>query len=322
LRNLRGDFFCLPFGFGAERWRGEKHPLHGETSGGRWQLVRIAQSGDATELTARIRTEARAGIITKRVRIKSGQTVLYCSHEIEGMSGPMCLGHHAMLNFPDRKGAARIAFSPIRFGQVRPSEVSERVALGNPSLKSGAVFRDLRRVPRRAGGHADLTRYPARKGCDDLVLLATRASRPLAWVAVTFPKERYLWFALKDPKQLASTLLWHSNGGRLFPPWNGRHRPVLGIEDLTAYFDFGLADSAKPNPLSRRGVPTTLELKRAKRLRIPYVMGIATIPRGFGAVHQVRFGSDAVTFVSESGLALRQAVDLSFFEAKGSSKYF
>jgi hypothetical protein len=319
LRNLRGDFFCLPFGDGGAKRGRHKHPLHGATSGGRWQLLRIAQSGDATELAARIHTHDRAGVVTKRVRLRAGQTVLYCSHEIEGVSGPMCLGHHAMLHFPDRRGAAHIAFSPIRFGQVRPSEVTPSGDLGNPSLQPGAVFRDLHRVPRKTGGYADLTRYPARKGRDDLVLVAARAARTLAWVAVTFPKERYLWFALKDPKQLASTLLWHSNGGRLSAPWKGRHRPVLGIEDVTAFFDFGLAASVTPNPLSQRGVPTMLELKSTRRLRIPYVMGIATIPKGFEAVSQVRFGAQTVTFVGDSGAAIQQAVDLSFFsEARAS----
>jgi hypothetical protein len=181
------------------------------------------------------------------------------------------------------------------------------------SLRTGATFRQLRRVPLGAGGYADLTRYPARAGFEDLVLLATRSTQPLAWMAVTFPKERYLWFALKNPRQLASTLLWHSNGGRHYAPWNGRHRSVLGIEDVTAYFDLGLAASARPNQLSRRGVPTTLTLTRDRALRIPYVMGVTAIPRGFQTVHGVRFGRDNVVFVSPSGVTARQVVDMSFF---------
>lgn len=313
LRNLRGDFFCLPFGLGVDSWRGEKHPLHGETSGRLWRLAHFNQSCDVTELTARMRTRARTGVITKRVRLRAGQPVLYCSHEIEGMSGPMCLGHHAMLRFPDRSGAGHLAFSPIRFGQVRPSEPASSGDLVSLSLKQGAMFRDLRRVARKAGGYADLTRYPARKGCDDLVLLAARASKSLAWAAVTFPKERYLWFALKNPRQLASSLLWFSNGGRRSAPWKGRHRPVLGIEEITAFFDFGLAASARQNSLSNRGVPTTLELNRAQCLRIPYVMGVVAIPRSFGALRQVRLSDSQVVFVSTSGGSVRQAVDMSFF---------
>ena len=316
LRNLRGDFFCLPFGVGGTSLNGENHPLHGETSGGRWRLTSLTQSGDTTELEARIGLEVRSGVVTKRIRLKSGQTVLYCSHHVEGMSGLMCLGHHAMLQFPDRWGSGRVAFSPIRFGQVKPVASGSQAKGTFSSLRQGASFRSLRRVPRKRGGYANLTRYPARKGSDDLVLLASRPSEPLAWVAVSFPKERYFWFALKNPKHLASTLLWFSNGGLRASPWNGRNRPVLGIEEVTAFFDFGLAASIGANTFSRRGVPTSLTLGGDVGLRIPYVMGVAVVPAGFGAVRQVRFGVETLTFVSDSGATIQQAVDLSFFSER------
>src|SRR5882672_226789 len=99
LRNLRGDFFCLPFGVDAKPGRRESHPLHGETAGARWQRVSCVQSDTGTELVAQLKPKVRPGLVTKRIRILSGQTVLYCSHEIAGMEGPMSLGHHAMLRF-------------------------------------------------------------------------------------------------------------------------------------------------------------------------------------------------------------------------------
>ncbi len=315
LRNLRGDFFCLPFGGNAAPWRGENHPVHGETAEAGWHLVSCAQTEGATELVARMRTRVRPGVVTKRVRLVLGQTVVYCSHEIGGMDGPMCLGHHAMLRFPDAEGAGRIACSGFRFGQVLPTPFENPVHGGYSSLRPGAIFHDLRRVPRAAGGYADLTRYSAREGFEDLVLLATHPSEPIAWTAVALPGEGYLWFALKNPTQLVSTVLWHSNGGRHYPPWSGRHRRVLGLEEVTACFDLGLAASARPNPLSRRGVPTALILRRDRPLRIPYVMGVTAIPRGFDTVRRVRFGHDHFVFVSTSGKTARQSVDLAFFSA-------
>jgi hypothetical protein len=312
LRNLRGDFFCLPFGGNAEPWKGEQYPVHGVTSEARWRLVSYSKSRDSAELAVKMRTDARSGLITKRVRLIPGQTVLYCSHEIEGMKGRMCLGHHAMLRFPDREGAAHLACSKFMFGQVRPVRFENPQLGGYSSLRQGAIFRHLRRVPRDIGGYADLTRYPTRAGFEDLVLLATEPSGAPAWFAVTFPEERYLWFALKNPKQLASTILWHSNGGRHYPPWRGRHRPVLGVEDITAFFDLGLAASAKANSLSRRGIPTTITLSRSRALRIPYVMGVTAIPREFETVRTVRFAADHLIFVSLSGRTVRQPIDLSF----------
>lgn len=312
LRQLRGDFFCLPFGAPSTSFRGENHPLHGETSGNRWKLVHVEQTDDTIELVASMRPVARPGTVTKRILLKAGQTVLYCSHEIEGMEGPMCLGHHAMLRLPDRRKAGHLTFSPIRFGQVRPLEENGFPLPGRRPLKAGATFRDLRRVPLASGGYVDLTRYPVRAKSDDLVLLAACSSAPLAWSAVTFPSERYLWFAVKKPTQLAATLLWYSNGGFQSPPWNGRHGPVLGIEDITAYFDLGLAASVAPNRLTRREVPTTLNLKSAVKTRIPYVIGVTEIPKAFDGVHRVRFGDSHVTFESHSGVAIKQPLDLHF----------
>src|SRR5947199_5342113 len=36
LRVLRGDFFCAPFGGNVTPWRGEIHPVHGETANASW----------------------------------------------------------------------------------------------------------------------------------------------------------------------------------------------------------------------------------------------------------------------------------------------
>jgi len=313
LRTLRGDFFCLPFGGNERPWRGERHPVHGETASGRWRLVSVSPPGPVVELTAELATTVRPGRVRKRVRLRAGEANVYCRDELRGFQGPMCLGHHAMLAFPEAEGAGRIALSPWRGGQVCPRPFESPARGGYCALKTGARFRDLRRVPLAGGGWADLTRYPAREGFEDLVLVSARPGARLAWTTVTFPGQGYVWIALKDPRVLASTVLWHSNGGRHYPPWNGRHRRVLGLEEVTGDFHFGLADSAADNPLARRGVPTVLRLRPAAPLVVNYVMGVAAIPRGFDVVRRVRFARDHVVLTAASGATVAHAVDLSFF---------
>ncbi|MFI5356197.1 MAG: hypothetical protein ACHQ4G_02555 [Opitutales bacterium] len=310
LRPLRGDFFCLPFGSDAKPWRGERHPAHGETAEGPWRLNR--RESASMHLVAEMTTTVRPGRVVKRILLRPGETNLYIRHELHGLRGPMSLGHHATLAFPDEPGAGRIAVSPWRFAQVCPEQFEFPAQGGYSSLKIGAHFRDLRRVPRATGGTADLTRYPAREGFEDLVMLSARAGSGPAWTAVTFPSRHYVWFALKDPRKLASTVLWHSNGGRHGAPWSGRHRRVLGLEEVTSYFHLGLAKSAAPNPVARRGIPTVLHLDPARPLTVPYIMGVAAIPRGFDTVRRIDFHDDHIVLRAASGPTLRHAVDVSF----------
>jgi hypothetical protein len=313
LRMLRGDFFCAPFGNNTSPWRGERHPPHGEVAGSRWRL-RSLSSGASSVLEAEMTTRVRRGRVIKRIELRRSQTNVYSRHELHGFTGPMNLGHHAMVHFPGDEGSGRIALSRIRRGQVLPSIFERPKNRGYSALKPGALFRSLRRVPDAFGGRADLSRYPARTGYEDLVMVSAAAGgrTPLAWTSVTFPGERFVWIAFKDPRVLASTVLWHSNGGRHYAPWSGRHRGVLGLEEVTSYFHYGLAESARPNPVSRAGIPTTVALSARRPLFVNTIMAVVAVPRGFDVVRGVRRVPGGVELRSASGRRARHAVDLSF----------
>jgi len=185
---------------------------------------------------------------------------------------------------------------------------------GYSSLKAGAEFRSLAKVPAANGGTADLTRFPARRGFEDLVLLVSEAKAPFAWTAVTFPKERFVWFALKDPRVLRQTVFWLSNGGRHYPPWSGRHVGVMGLEEVTSYFHLGLAESARPNPLSRKEIPTCIRLTPDQPLVVRYIMGVAQVPAGFDRVVSIepKAQNRGITLRSASGKKTEAALNLDF----------
>ncbi|MEO5960935.1 MAG: hypothetical protein ABIR80_17655 [Opitutaceae bacterium] len=318
LRPLRGDFFCLPFGGNGTPFRGERHPPHGEPAGSRWQSARIESSAHSTTLVTELSPTVRPGRVVKRIELRAGETNLYCRHELSGFSGPMCAGHHAMLHFP-ADTTASLAFSPWHHGQICPLPFENAAQGGYFSLKTGAPFINLQRVPLAAGGTTDLSHYPARDGFEDLVMISSRARSGLGWSAATVSAgqghPRYVWFALKNPRQLASTVLWHSNGGRHYAPWSSRHRRVIGIEEVTSYFHFGLAESAKSNPLSRRGVPTVLQLSPRRPTVIDYVMGVATPGPRFDRVRTIQFGKNEITLIAASGSKHVHPVDLTFFDS-------
>ena len=262
IKALRGDFFCLPFGGNATPFGREKHPVHGETANARWQFQSRQTSQGRSCLHLRLRTKIRPGQVDKRIWLVDGQNTIYSQHVVSGMTGPMNLGHHAMLKFPEAPGSGLVSTSRFLYGQVFPQAFELPENGGYSWLKPGAEFKSLERVPALNGGTADLTRYPARRGFEDLVMLVSDADLPFAWTAVAFPKERYVWFALKDPRILRETIFWLSNGGRHYPPWNSRHVNVMGLEEVTSYFHSGLAESARTNPISKKGFPTCLALQR------------------------------------------------------------
>ena len=113
LRALRGDFFCLPFGGNETPWRGEQHPPHGDTANLCWHLESITEANGRTCLHASLETQTRPGRVDKRIFLVEGQTAVYSQHTITGLSGPMNLGHHPMLRFPDEPGCGVISTSPV-----------------------------------------------------------------------------------------------------------------------------------------------------------------------------------------------------------------
>jgi hypothetical protein len=311
LRALRGDFFCAPFGGNGTEWRGERHPPHGETANASWRLKRFVRGTDRVTLHATLRLKVRPGTAEKFITLIDGHTAVYQRHLLTGR-GPLSVGHHALVKFPDTAGSGVVSTSRFVHAQVLPDYFERPENRGYQALKPDAVFRALERVPLLAGGTTDVARFPARRGFDDLVMLTADPKLPFAWTAVTFAKERYVYFALRDPRVLRHTILWISNGGRHYAPWNGRHTSVMGIEDTTSYFHYGLAESVKPNSLNRRGLPTTLALQGRKPTAVNYLIAVAAIPAGFDRVRTIRALNGGVELVAASGKRAACPLDLTF----------
>ena len=305
LVTLRGDFFCMPFGGNSAEVAGEKHPPHGEIVGELWEVVGTKQAGDVSTLTMEIDTKVRKGRVIKELSLVDGQNAVYSRHTIEGFAGRAPLGHHATLAMPEKEGAVRIATSPIRFGMTCPGVFSDPKQREYQALLPGAKWTDLAKVPVawKEAADADLTRLPGRYGYADLVQLVNESSEKTggpAWTTATFPADGYLWFALKDPAVLTTTVFWMENHGRHGHPWNGRNN-CLGIEDATAFFADGLAASVSDNLLSKEGIATAVTLTADKPTTVNYIQGVVRIPEGFENVKTLEFAPGEVTFVSTTG---------------------
>ena len=310
LKALRGDFLCMPFGGNEVPFQSEQHPPHGETASRAWSFVSTSEEANSKELLLRMETKIRPARVDKMIRLVSGHTAVYLRHTIEGMRGPMTFGHHATLAFPAGEGSARISSSPLTFGQVCPTPFEDPTKGGYPCLRQGARFDALERVPAADGSVADLSVYPAREGFEDLVMFAHAQDEDFAWTAAVVAAEGYVWFALKDPRVLTATACWMSNGGRHYAPWNGRHRGVLGLEDVTSCFHFGIEASAA----AKLPFVTSHDFDGSAFV-ISYIMGVAPVPKTFGKVKLVERTKRGVVLTDEHGKSVRTAVDHEFLHS-------
>lgn len=303
IQALRGDFFCMPFGHSEDTYLGEDHPLHGETANGQW--VFDATNKNSIDLVLETRT--RPTKVYKTIRC--GDLAVYQRHVVLGLRGPMCYGHHAMVDF---KTPGHLSFSPYVWGQVFPGRFETPAMGGYSSLVAGEEFQSLTSVALTTGGASDLTSFPAREGFEDLVQIASDPQVPFAWSAVTFRDEGYAYFQLKDSRVLPSTVLWFSGAGRHYPPWNGRHKYVVGIEETCSYFHLGLRGSVSPNPLQSRDVRTFRDFDPSFPLEVKCILGIVELPSAFETVAHIARTGRGIVLVDRAGTRVEQDLDVAF----------
>ncbi len=304
LKPLRGNFFCLPFGTSDA-----EHPdqnVHGDAVAREWELIGDVSDAGHTRTVFACDTVAPAGRITKEIVLRPGHNAVYSRHRLEGYNATVPLGFHATLAPTERDEELALSI-----GQWNIGVVSERMKRFNQgeynSLLAGEVFRDLRHVPTvwKFPKDLDCTKFPHLEGFTDIVLLSRTppvSSGPVC-NAVVFPKAKALWFSVKDPFLLPSTMIWMEGSGRHQSPWNGRTRCV-GVEDVCAYGGMGITLSAGSNPFSRIGVKTAAVLSPSQALEIPYIEGAVAIPDGFDRVQSYEFGDNSIRFVSTGGVSV------------------
>ncbi|MCG3149425.1 MAG: hypothetical protein PCFJNLEI_02887 [Verrucomicrobiae bacterium] len=313
LRVLRGDFFCAPFGHNLKPFRGEKYPLHGEPPNLPWQFIAHRRTRQGTSLHLQVKVAVRPGVVDKRVGLVNGHNVVYQQHVLSGMTGPMLVGHHPNIQFPDRPESGKIVLAPFLFGRTAPTPTGDPALGSYPFLKNNVEFHDLRRVPTIWGTLADLSVYPNYRGFCDLAFMVADPRLKFGWSSITFPRERYVWFTLKDPQVLKGTLFWRTNGGLWTGMWRGRHINCLGIEDVTWYYGGGIGDCLKPNPLSRRGITPYLTLSSTRPTAINYIQGCVPVPSGFSEVKNIEVtGADELVIHGNAGKRVRVPCATSF----------
>ena len=281
VRRLSGDFFCAPF----SRNDVEEGPPHGWTANSEWDLVSQGPVADGVRASFRLRRKVMGATVEKVLTLRDRHPFLYQEHVLRGGSGAVPVAHHAMVRMAD---GGRIAFSPKRAALTPDVPLETDPARGRSLFAYPARTGDIRALPLAEGGTADLTRYPPGERHEDFVTLVEAAQEGLGFTAVARTAERDLVLMLKNCSALPVTMLWYSNGGRNYAPWNGRHCGVLGVEDGVSAV--GHRQSLGDNPVMREGVPTALVLDPGGPVSVRHVIGWAAFQDVPSAVETVAGG--------------------------------
>lgn len=288
LRNLQGDFFCAPFGANATPVDGVQHPIHGFCSHGDWELLEHEGPG----LKARF---SQPGLsITKEVWLDQGSHAICQVHTLHG-EGTISYGHHAML----QTGGKNVAWwtSAFGHGQVFPDVFEGPETQGRQALKPGARFDDFSKVPGLSGDY-DLTLRPHKPGHEDLCQVFADPALAHPWHAALFPGEpSRLWVSVRDRSSLPSTVIWMSEGGRDYHPWNGRHTGVLALEDVCSHFHYGLAESRHAHSPARPTVGSLDDGPIVTRT----AMTVLDLPEVVSRVDDVCIGGGVLTVHAPEG---------------------
>jgi hypothetical protein len=218
----------------------------------------------------RLRRTVMGATVDKILTLRDGHPFLYQEHAFSGGAGAISAAHHTMTVM---KEGGRFAFSPKRLAATPAKALEPDPSRGRYLLAYPARTADLSAFPTADGGATDLGDYRMDRRHEDFVTLVEADHGGPGWTAVARHAERDLVLVLKSPADLPVTMLWISNGGRDYAPWNGRHRGVIGIEDgRTA---IGHAASLGDNWLKREGVATAFDLAEGRRVAFRQVIGAA-----------------------------------------------
>ncbi|WP_321800252.1 hypothetical protein [Burkholderia sp. BCC1988] len=278
---MRSEFPCVPFGVPVEPnrlpvdWRdtaatptapndagldASDDLQHGYGCIGPWSLVR--QTAHEIEIGIDYPETSSIARLTRIVRADPARAALDFTLRIEARRlARYPVGLHPNLALPTLAGALQIEPGAYRFGAVHPAGPEPGVS----RALAGATFETLEHVPLAAGGFGAFDRLPFAHATEEILQLCGIDGTVTVTDSASHTRYRLTW----DADALPSLLLWISNRGRAYAPWNSRNLCV-GIEPVASAFELGRAASLARNPINSRGVQTVLTLNPDAPIDISY----------------------------------------------------
>lgn len=274
LKRLRGEWPCVPFGVDGDRAATGEWPSsnatptadpfpHGFSSNHDWQFATGADGSIVLTITYPEGHPIRG--LTRRITPDPLAAALDFELEIDVRADcRLPIGLHPSFRLPVKPGAMHIEVPPSVTGMTFPGPVD-----ASSIFRQGELLEPWNDVPLEDGGQLDISRLPLAAATEELVQLLDMPGTGSLWNSAEGYRVRLTW----DAEHYPSALLWMSNRGRQFAPWNGRHL-ALGFEPICAAFDLGPQISAAGNPISRRGTPTARQFRTGERFVTCYRIAV------------------------------------------------
>jgi hypothetical protein len=281
---LAGDFLAAPMG-------SSDHGLHGLPANGDWQVVPSAPGTLRAILTGAV----QGATVVKELSVEDGHPFVYQRHLFIGGTGSLPVANHAMVSVAN---GAKLSFSRKRWWETlaEPLETTR----GRSILAYPRRAEDAAEFPAADGSTVNLNRYPWGDRHEDFVAGIEDPASLLGWTAVVRPQESDLFLSLRNPAHLPMTMLWQSNGGRDYAPWNGCHKGCLGVEEGAALPMLGLSSQETPDPLGAAGQPGVLTLNTQGTVEVRHIIGCIAWPEG-QSVAGVMLDGDTLTITGDWG---------------------
>jgi len=270
LRRLRGEWPCVPFGSDGDRaardgWPGstpegtvDAFP-HGFASNHQWTLN--ASSSSHISLSIAYPESHPIASLERTVTPDATGTAIDFELVINVRSDcTLPIGLHPCFRLPTKPGAMRIEVGSNIVGATFPD-----AADASSIFAQNQMLPRWNEVPLRNGGRMDVSSVPLAVDTEEILQLLEMPGEAALWNTQEGYRVRLKW----NREHFPSALLWFSNRGRQFAPWNGRHL-ALGLEPICSAFDLGQQISAAANPISRRGVATARLFSAGERFVTRY----------------------------------------------------
>ena len=311
--SLRGTFFCFPFGLSKE-FKGLQRPAHGFCSARNWDYVSERSENGINSIELSLNIPEENADLSQKVMVKDGQTVVYISTSVKGAVGRYPVGYHPTLRVPEELGSAIIDMSEYKECWTSPTHIDLPENAGYCSLKTDYKIEDETSVPTVYGKNVNLKRHPFIKGFDDIYMYVYDESNEFNYAAVSIPKENYLYFQLKNPKQLSNSMFWSSYCGRHFPKWNSRVNGCLEVGAASNYFFYGITAAYENDPLTEKGYKMYHEFDGSEQ-DFKLISGVVKIPHDYNGVKSIiRADKDTICIIGRDGSEIFTKCNVDFLK--------